>query len=136
MTVAAKKLNPAKYGALLATTLPLVIKTEAEYERMLALVEQLMDKGARATPEEARLFELIAKLVEDYEEERHPIPDAPPNQVLQHLMEEHRLRQSDLLHIFGSRGYTSDIVNGKRAISKAHAKSLGEFFNVSLEVFL
>jgi HTH-type transcriptional regulator/antitoxin HigA len=136
MTVAVRKINKAKYGALLASALPVVIKTEAEYERLLALAEELIDKGKCRTPEEDRLFELIVKLIEDYEEGRYEIPDAPPHRVLRHLMEQRDLQQSDLLPIFGSRGYISDIVNGKRAISKAHAKALGEFFNISPEVFI
>jgi HTH-type transcriptional regulator / antitoxin HigA len=53
------------------------------------------------------------------------IPDAPPHRILLFLMEQNDLRQSDLLPIFGSRGYVSDVVNGKRAISKTHAKALG-----------
>jgi HTH-type transcriptional regulator / antitoxin HigA len=134
--VAAKRINKRKYGALLANALPAVIKTEEENERMLALAEQLIDKGESPTPEEDQLFELIARLIEDFEEERYPIPDAPPHSVLQFLMEQNDLRQRDLLPIFGSRGYVSDVINGKRAISKTHAKALGKMFNVSPDVFI
>lgn len=134
--MAAKRINKKKYGALLADTLPAVIKTEEENERMLALAEQLIDKGERRTPEEDQLFELVTRLIEDFEEEHYPIPDAPPHRVLRFLMEQNDLRQSDLLPIFGSRGYVSDVVNGKRAISKTHAKALGEKFHVSPEVFI
>jgi HTH-type transcriptional regulator / antitoxin HigA len=136
MTVAAKRINKKKYGALLADALPAVIKTQEENERMLALAEQLIDKGESRTPEEDQLFELIARLIEDFEEERYPIPDAPPHSVLRFLMEQSDLRQSDLLPIFGSRGYVSDVVNGKRAISKTHAKALGKMFHISPDVFI
>ncbi len=136
MSVAAKRINKRKYGALLADALPAVIKTEEENERMLALAEQLIDKGESRTPEEDQLFELVTKLIEDFEEEHYPILDAPPHRVLQFLMEQNDLRQSDLLPIFGSRGYVSDVVNGKRAISKLHAKELGKMFHISPEVFI
>jgi antitoxin component HigA of HigAB toxin-antitoxin module len=46
------------------------------------------------------------------------------------------LRQSDLPPIFGSRGYASNMRNGKRGISKGKAKELAEFFHVSPELFL
>jgi hypothetical protein len=46
------------------------------------------------------------------------------------------LSQADLVSIFGSRGRVSEVVNGKRAISKAQAKALGEFFKVSPELFI
>jgi HTH-type transcriptional regulator / antitoxin HigA len=121
---------------LLAETLPAVIKTEDENERMLAEIERLMDKGDRLTNEELALLELMSRLVEDYEEEAYPVEDAPPYRVLQHLMEANGLKQADLLPIFGSRGYASDVVNGKRGISKENAKELGEFFHVSPELFL
>lgn len=136
MAVAKQVINPRKYAGLLAKTLPTVIKTEEENERMLAKIEKLMDKGERMAPEELALLELMSQLVEAFEEEAYPIEDAPPHQVLQHLMEANDLKQANLLPIFGSRGYTSDIVNGKRGISKDHAKALGEFFHVSPELFI
>jgi HTH-type transcriptional regulator / antitoxin HigA len=136
VSAAAKRINKRKYGELLADALPAVIKTEEENERMLTLAEQLIDKGENRTPEEDQLFELVTRLIEDFEEEHYPIPDAPPHRILRFLMEQNDLRQSDLLPIFGSRGYVSDVVNGKRSISKAHAKALGEMFHVSPEVFI
>ena len=36
-------------------------------------------------------------------------------------MEQRGLKQADLVPIFKSRGYVSDVINGKRAISKVHA---------------
>ena len=51
-------------------------------------------------------------------------------------MQEHGLRQRDLLPIFGSRGVASDVVNGKRAISKAQAKKLAPRFHVPADLFL
>jgi len=135
-SVAAKRINKKKYGALLATARPAVIKIEEENERMLSLAEQLIDKGKSRTPEEDQLFELVTRLIEDFEEEHYPIPDAPPHRILRFLMEQNDLRQSDLLPIFGSRGYVFDVVNGKRTISKTHAKALGKMFHVSPDVFI
>ena len=51
-------------------------------------------------------------------------------------MEQRDLKQNNLLHIFGSSGITSEVVNGKRSISKAQAKKLAEFFKVSVELFI
>jgi HTH-type transcriptional regulator/antitoxin HigA len=51
-------------------------------------------------------------------------------------MEQRSLKQADLLPIFKSRGYVSDVINAKRAISKVHAKQLAEFFKVSVNVFI
>lgn len=126
-----------KYARLLTRALPSVIESEEDNERLLAEVERLMDKGEEnLSPEESKLLKLMVRLIEDFEERAYPIPDAPPHEVLQHLMEAKDLKQADLLPIFGSRGYTSDIVNGKRAISKEYAKQLGEFFHVPPSLFI
>jgi len=132
-----KKLNARKYGQLLAKALPRVIRTEKENELMLAKVWDLMKKGKRnLTVEETELLEVMSSLIERFEEEHYPLADSPPNQVLKTLMENRGLRQKDLLPIFGSSGTVSEVVNGKRSISKAQAKKLSEFFHVSAEVFI
>lgn len=136
MAVEDKEINPHKYARLLAKTLPTVIKTEEENDRMLAEIEKLMDKGGRMTPEELALLELMTQLVETFEEEAYPIEDAPPHRLLQHLMEANDLTQADLLPVLGGRGRISEIVNGKRTISKANAKKLAKFFHVSPELFI
>jgi antitoxin component HigA of HigAB toxin-antitoxin module len=46
------------------------------------------------------------------------------------------LKQADLVPIFKSRGYVSDVIHAKRAISKVHAKQLAEFFRVSVNLFI
>lgn len=51
-------------------------------------------------------------------------------------MEENNYKQKDIVHIFGSSGITSEVVGGKRSISKAQAKKLAEFFNVSVDLFI
>jgi HTH-type transcriptional regulator/antitoxin HigA len=132
-----RRVDPKKYGRLLASALPRVIKTEAENERMLAAVWQLMKKGdKRLSPEEMELLEVLSALIERFEEDHYPIPDAPPHEVLRTLMEDRGLRQKDLLPIFGSAGTISDVVNGKRSVSKAQAEKLAAFFHVSVGVFI
>jgi HTH-type transcriptional regulator/antitoxin HigA len=103
---------------------------------MLAEVERLMDKAERRTAEEDAALDLMVRLIQDYEQEHHPLPDPSPHEMLVYLMEQRNLKQADLLPIFKSRGYVSDVMNAKRAISKAHAKQLAEFFKVSAVLFL
>jgi HTH-type transcriptional regulator/antitoxin HigA len=125
-----------KYARVLAKVLPRVITTNKEHARMLAEVETLMDKGEDRTLEEDAALDLMVRLIQDYEEEHHPLPDPSPHEMLVYLMERRSLKQADLLPIFKSRGYVSDVINAKRAISKAHAKQLAEFFKVSASVFI
>lgn len=137
MAAPAKVVDTKKYGRLLARTHPSVIETEEENERILSEVEKLIDKGESRAPEEGRLLELLIKLVEDFEEKHYPIPDAPPHEILQELMRQHDLRQRDLVPLLGSsRGTASEVINGKRRISRTQAKALAEHFHVSAELFL
>ena len=124
------------YGSLLVNTLPKVIETEEECLRVEKIVGELLKKGDRLSPEEDKLLDLLSDLIENYEDKVYPIEDAPPNEMLKFLMRENDLKQGDLLHIFGSSGITSEVVNGKRSISKAQAKKLAEFFKVSVELFI
>lgn len=125
------------YADLVVKVLPTAIQSDEEYEIMLANINELMSKGEmRLSPEEERLLETLAILVESYEDEHYPMPELSPNDFLKCLMEEREVRQSDLLSVFGSSGVASEVVNGKRSISKAQAKKLAEFFKVSVELFI
>ena len=56
MSRAVHKINETRYRRLLSRTMPVVIETEEENERMLAIVEKLMDKGENLSPEEDKLL--------------------------------------------------------------------------------
>ena len=129
-------IDDKKYARVLARVLPRVIASVGEHERLLAEVEKLMDKGDHRSKEEDAVLDLMVRLIKDYEEEHHPLPDPSPHEMLAYLMEKRGLKQADLVPIFNSRGYVSDVINGKRAISKANAKQLAVFFNVSADLFI
>jgi HTH-type transcriptional regulator/antitoxin HigA len=135
-THARQRFDERKYGRLLARTAPAVIRNEAECERVEEEITKLLRKGDNLTPEEDRLLDLLSALVERYEDETEDFPSSPPNRILQFLMKQNDLRQADLAPIFGSSGRVSEVVNGKRGISKAQAKALGRFFKVSPELFI
>ncbi len=130
----AVQFDSAKYRKLVAEAMPAVIETEAENERLLAIVEPMMRR--ELSPEEAKLFDLLVKLIEDFEERHYPLGQSSPTEMLQFLMEQRDLRQRDIVHLFGSSGVASEVINGKRAISKKLAKSLGDFFHVSPDLFI
>ena len=123
-------INETAYGKLLARALPRVIKTEAENERMIAELEKLDTRGRPLTPEEESLAELMTLLVREFEESKYPLGHAEPLEALRILIEDRGNRQRDLIPVFGSSSVVSDVLNGKRSISKAHARKLAEFFHV------
>ncbi len=128
--------NTIKYGELLSETLPSTIETEADRQRVLPIINNLMRKGEKLSPEESRLLRLLASLVAAYETKTFAIEPLAPEVLLKTLLEEREMRQKDLLPIFGSEGIISDTLAGRRGIGKKKAQELAEFFSVSYKLFL
>ncbi len=135
MSTTTIELNEKTYGRLLGRTLPHVIRTEEECERLTNELMRL-DEREDLSREEKELAELLTVLIDEYEQRRYPIRKANPQQTLQHLMEARKLTQKDLWKVFGSKGITSEVFHGKRSISKAQARKLAEFFHVNVELFI
>lgn len=127
--------NPESYAQLLAKYQPKVIETVAENDRAIAVAQELEHKTNR-TPQEDALLELLVVLIEKFEDEQYFIPSGTPHSMLLHLMEASDLKQENLIGVIGSRGVVSEVVNGKRNISKAQAKALAEFFSVDVGLFI
>jgi HTH-type transcriptional regulator / antitoxin HigA len=129
-------LDERKYRELLDETLPVVIRTDEEYQRLLRAAAQLMEKPEPSiTEEEGRLLEMISMLIEEYEDRVHPLPKAEPHKMLNHLLQEKQLKPSDLSDIL-PKSRVSEILSGKRGISKAQAKRLAEMLRVPVDLFL
>ena len=128
-------INPESYSQLLALYQPKVIETEAENDLAIAKAQKLEHKANR-TIEEDTILELLVTLIEKFEDEQYPIPSGTPHSMLLHLMEASSIKQENLVGIIGSRGVVSEVVNGKRSISKAQAKALANFFRVDVGLFI
>jgi HTH-type transcriptional regulator / antitoxin HigA len=131
------KMDEKRYVRLLAQAGPRVPETEREYKSLLTQIEKLMEQDEEdLSIEQTRLLTLLSVLVEQYEEKNYPISNAKPLDVLRHLMEARGLTHKDVWTLFGSRGTASDVINGKRSISKTTAKRLAEFFHVPADLFI
>jgi len=129
--------DPKKYARLANRIVVKAIDTEEEYDHMVAAVEQLMDKGEeRLSPEESALLETMAILVQAYDDRHHPLPAVAPNEMLAYLMETSGRIGKDLLPVLGTRGRVSEVLSGKRSISKEQAKKLASVFKVAVGLFI
>jgi HTH-type transcriptional regulator/antitoxin HigA len=135
-SAAATEITDAKeYAHLLESALPHVIHTEAENERCTDVLESLLHQKKRST-EEQRLTELLTLLIEDFEEREYPMPrKAGPIDIVRHLMDANGLRQTDLLDVFGTASVISEVLKGKRELSKTHIVKLSERFHLSPALF-
>ena len=96
-----------------------------------------MVKGEGAlTPEEDALLELLTGLVAAFESKAYPIPKSDPAAIVVFLLEQRGLKSSDLCPVLGSKSRVSEILSGKRAISKDQAKKLAAFFEVRADLFI
>jgi HTH-type transcriptional regulator/antitoxin HigA len=130
------EVDPKSYGRLLARKLPSVIRTEEDNERALAELAGFDRRHSSLTPEEREYSEMLSVLIEAFEDRHYALEGSTPQSRLRSLMEERGLRQRDLLGVFGSRGIASEVVSGKREISKAQAKGLAAMFHVPADLFL
>lgn len=124
-----------EYGALLAKIPPKVIRTEKENEAYTEILYDLDRRHKTLTPAERELADLLTLLIEDFETKRYRLPRSKPLNVLHFLMEQHELRQKDLVDVFGTPSIVSEVLSGRRELTTTHIKRLSDRFHVSPELF-
>ena len=112
------------------------VRTKQDYAQVRATIDTLLNEvGDDENHPLAEVLYYLADQVKAYEDEHFRIPEAEPNDVLRLLMEQHGLRQEDLGDC-APQSRISDILSGKRSISKEIAKRLALRFHVRADVFL
>jgi len=132
---ATTEIKNSVYAKLLAKSLPRPIRTEAEHERATEMLLEL-DERDDLSPEEEALAEVLTLLIEDYEEKYHPLPRVSPNESLKALMHERGLKHKDIWPVLGNKGAATEVLSGRRSISKSQARRLAEFFQVPVDLFI
>jgi HTH-type transcriptional regulator / antitoxin HigA len=133
--MAARAIDLVCYNHLLTEAHPTVPKTEKENQRLLAIVSDLLERR-KLSVEENELLDLLLVAVEKFEDQHFATKRAAPHEVLREMMRARGVQPKDLYDIFGSKGTTSEVLRGKRAISKNAAKDLAKKFGVSVGRFL
>jgi HTH-type transcriptional regulator / antitoxin HigA len=123
------------YSKLLSEYQPRIIKTEAENEKFLAIVEELLSRSL-LTPEEDTLLELLVRLIEDFEDKHYQINSSTAHSRLLHLMEARSLTVANLVEVLGSDDIVNQLINGQIEITQKQAEALGKFFHVDVSLFL
>jgi HTH-type transcriptional regulator / antitoxin HigA len=126
--------SASEYGSLLHQARPHVIHSEEEHLDFVKTLASLAAKS-EVTEAEVKLIELLTVLIEVYESQVCPVPDADPRNMIRHLMDVNGLRQKDLVDVFGTESIVSDVLSGRRDLTKDHIKRLSERFSVSPAVF-
>ena len=125
------------YKRLLLEFEPHPIESEKDHKQALEFCASLASKGELITKEELALLKLLSTLVQDYERERYQDWNAELSgrDLLRALMESNDLTQSDFADVM-PQSRVSDILSGRRRISKLQALALGERFHLNPAAFL
>ena len=88
--------------------------------------------------EHKRLTQMLLELdeQEDLSPEDYAMPRVAPNESLKALMEDRELKHKDIWPVLGNKGTATEILAGRRAISKAQARRLADFLRVPVEIFV
>ena len=129
------EIRASVYAELLAKSLPRPFRTETDGARFAEMLLALDDRDD-LSPEEEALAEVLTLLIEDYEENNYPLPQVSPNESLRALMEERGLKHKDIWPVLGNKGAATEVLNGRRSISKTQARRLAEFFHVPIDLFV
>lgn len=125
-----------EYTALLRKIPPKVIRTEEENEAYTQILYDLDRRSKALTSAEREFAELLTLLIEDFEEKNYSLPSsAKPAGVVRFLLDQHGLKQKDLVDIFGTPSIVSEVLSGKRDLTKDHIARLSRRFHVSPEAF-
>jgi len=82
-------------------------------------------------------FDLLCRLIEDYDKEHLDAPKATALDALQHLLDAHDMSAADLARLLGvHRTLGGMILRGERQLTLAHVRTLAKHFSVSADLFL
>lgn len=116
---------------------PLLAKpqTEEQYDQLVSHLDELLEiVGDDESHPLAALVAQVAAVIEAYDHEHRPIPEAPGHEVLRLLMQAHQLKQGELPEV-GTQSVVSEILNGKRKLNVRQIGALARRFNVPADVF-
>ena len=110
------------------------IKTEKDYQQALTLLESVFD--APAGSPESDEADMLALLVDDYENRYHPIEAPDPIEAIKIRMEEMQLKQLDLADEFGGANRVSEILGRKRRLTVEMIRKLAVRLDLSASLLV
>jgi antitoxin component HigA of HigAB toxin-antitoxin module len=128
---------PADFAALVRLHPPAAIHDEVAYENAMGMLNRLTAL-IRPTKGQLKYLDTLTILVERYEDETEGTEPKGVDAlaVLRFLMKDRDMTASDLGRLLGDRSLGPKILNGERALSKSHIKTLAKHLNISPALLL
>ena len=110
------------------------IKTEQDYDKALQRLEAIFDAPINTI--EGDEAEILSLLIENYENEFHPIDLPDPIEAIKIRMEDLNFKQKDLVGIIGGKSSVSEVLNKKKRLTIEMVRKLEKFLNISASVLV
>jgi HTH-type transcriptional regulator/antitoxin HigA len=111
-----------------------LIETKFEYNKALKRMEEIFD--AEPNTKEGQEADVLALLIEEYEEENYKIDSPDPIVAIKIRMEELKLKQKDLVGVVGSKGIVSEVLNKKRRLTINMIRNLSDKLKIAVNVLI
>jgi len=128
---------PKDYAGLCGLCLPRPIRDQVDLDNVMEITDTMA--GHELTPDQEDYFDLLCRLIEDYESEhaRQNCPKGGHLDALRHLLDEHQMSASDLARLLGvHRTLGAMILRGERQLTLGHVRKLAQRFGVSTDLFI
>jgi HTH-type transcriptional regulator/antitoxin HigA len=113
---------------------PVKIRTAEQAKATESRIEELLAQPKLSEAEDAYV-DLLSDLLADWEDATVKIPDIDGVELLRALLEDRGLRQKDLVGVFATESVASEVIAGRRELSRKHIEGLARFFKISPAVF-
>ncbi|MGC2277187.1 MAG: transcriptional regulator [Candidatus Binatus sp.] len=110
------------------------IRTNADYELALREIQRLW--GAKEASPEGDRLDVLATLVDAYENEHFPIDPPDPIEAIRFRLEQQGLDTSALVGVIGGRSRVYEVMQRKRALSLEMIRRLHERFGIPAEILI
>ena len=126
------------YDSLLLKYKPRPIRNDREHRRALRHVEELIQRNGPTPPRaEGELIAVLSTLIESYEVELTPRRKPTPAETLEHLIESKLVTKAEVARATEiPRSTITNVLSGRRQISKENVIRLAAYFHVDPGVFL
>jgi HTH-type transcriptional regulator / antitoxin HigA len=111
-----------------------IIRNEKDYQRALKRLEAIFD--AKQGTKESDEVELLALLIEHYENIYYPIGEPDPIDAIRFRLDQMGYRQADLVKILGSKSRVSEILNRKRKLTLEMMRKINEVLGVPMDTLV
>ena len=113
-----------------------ILKTEKDYDKALNRIDELMELNPKPGTQESDELEILALLVEKYEELNWNIETPDPIEAIKYRMEEMNLKQKDLIPYIGNKSKVSELLNRKISLSISMIRNLSQALHIPAETLL